>query len=93
MRDLDAEHIEAQLADLDGESAQAKYRFSQTERWRDELLSDPDSLTRFISEYPGVDRQRLRQLLAKARSAKSEADQKSQARTLFRYLRETIEAS
>lgn len=93
MRDLDSEAIEAQLADLDGESAQARYLFSQTERWRDELINDPDSLTRFIDAYPAVDRQRLRQLLGKTRGAKNEAQQKTHARALFRYLREIIEAS
>ncbi len=93
MRDLDSDVIEAQLKDLDGESAQARYRFSQTERWREQLINDPDSLTQLIDAYPDVDRQRLRQLQSKARSANSEAQQKTHARALFRFLREIIEAS
>ena len=93
MRDIDSSAIEAQLADLDGESALARYRFSQLERWRDALINEPESLTRFINEYPEVDRQQLRQLLAKVKSASDETQQKTSARALFRFLRDTVETS
>ena len=87
MRDIDSSVIEARLADLDGESAQARYQFNQLERWRDKLINEPDGLTQFIDAYPDVDRQRLRQLLSKVASAKDETQQKTQARALFRFLR------
>ena len=92
MRDEDTTAIEDQLATLDGESAQARYQFSQLEQWRDRLLSDPRALTEFIAEYPSVDRQQLRQLVKKTTSAFSNQQQDQQQKTLtrqlFRFLRD-----
>jgi len=90
MRGVDTDDIEARLADLDGESAQARYQFNQIEQWRDQLLTDPGALTRFIDAYPNVDRQHLRQLTSKASGAETEAQSKPYARQLFRLLRETM---
>ena len=92
MRKLDVAAIEVQLADLDGESAQARYRFNQLEQWRDELIHDSDAVTRFISEYSDVDRQHLRQMIKKINATKDPNQQKSHAKALFRFLRETVEA-
>ena len=92
MRETDTDAIEAHLADLDGESAQARYQFNQLEQWRDELVNDPQALTRFISDYPHVDRQHLRQLIKKVSSAKHEEQRKIHARALFRFLRQTVTA-
>jgi ribosome-associated protein len=90
MRDIDADYIESRLADFEGDSAQARYLFNQLEQWRDELVSDPDALTRFIEAYPIVDRQHLRQLINKVTSAKNDGQRKPHARQLFRFLRETV---
>jgi ribosome-associated protein len=88
MRDLDVSVIEAELSTMEGESAEARYQFKQLERWRDLLISDPDSLTTFIEAYPEVDRQALRSLIKKATTAKNDNLSKAAARTLFRFLRE-----
>ncbi|XOV84277.1 MAG: ribosome biogenesis factor YjgA [bacterium] len=93
MRKADTAAIEAQLADLDGQSAEARYQFNQLEHWREALLAEPDSLTAFIATYPQVDRQQLRQLVKKVQSARNEPDQKAASRRLFRFLRETSETS
>jgi ribosome-associated protein len=93
MRQEDTAAIEAHIADLDGESAQARYQFSQLEQWREALLAEPDSLTEFIAAYPLVDRQQLRQLVKKVNAARNEPDQKAASRKLFRFLRETSELS
>ena len=93
MRGLDTEEIEAQLATLAGDSAQARYQFNQLEVWRDRLLTEPEALTQFITTYPGVDRQQLRQLLTKAASARNELQRKTIAKQLFRFLRETVTAA
>ncbi|MCR9261558.1 MAG: DUF615 domain-containing protein [Pseudomonadaceae bacterium] len=93
MRHEDTTAIEAHIAHLDGESAQAQYQFSQLEQWREALLTEPDSLTEFIATFPLVDRQQLRQLIKKVHSARNEPDQKAASRKLFRFLRETSELS
>jgi len=90
MRGLDTDAVEEQLRRLDGESAQARYQFNQLEQWRDRLIDDPQALTEFISAYPAVDRQLLRTLLKKVTQARDEAQRKTQARALFRFLRESV---
>jgi ribosome-associated protein len=91
MRNVDIEAIEHQLATLDGESAQARFQFSQLEQWRDDLIDDPAALTRFLSEYHNVDVQRLRQLINKTRGANDGEQKKTNARALFRFLRNSID--
>ena len=55
------------MATIDGDSAAALYQISQIELWREQLTSNPSSLTIFIEAYPLVDRQQLRQLIKKNR--------------------------
>ena len=96
MRKVDTAAIEAQLADIDGQSAAARHFFHNLERWRDTLINDAGALTQFISEYPGVARQTLRQLVNAASANRpaagqnpSEAHKRAQ-RALFQFLRSTL---
>jgi len=96
MRKVDAESIEAQLADLDGQSAAARHCFHTLEQWRDKLIAEPSTLTDFISQHPGVERQILRQLVAAAVNSKpsphddpSDAHKRAQ-RALFKFIRSTL---
>ena len=52
MRELDTESIAQQLATLEGQSAQARHQFHQSEQWRSRLLKDPAALTDFVDTYP-----------------------------------------
>jgi ribosome-associated protein len=92
MRNVDTDAIEEHLAGLVGESAQARYQFHQLEQWRDELITDPQALTRFISTCPNVDIQKLRQLIKKVSSTQQSEQRKINARTLFRFLRDNMES-
>ena len=78
------------MATLAGESAAARYQFNQLEQWRDRLIAEPDALTEFIATNPGVDRQQLRVLINKVHQAGDERQTKSQAKQLFRFLREAL---
>lgn len=98
MRKVDIEAIEAQLADIDGQSAAARHFFHSLEQWRNTLISDPSALTKFISEHPTVERQTLRQLVNAASANRpavnqepSEAHKRAQ-RALFKFLRSTLNA-
>lgn len=91
MRDLDLAAIENQLADLEGQSAAARYQFAQLEQWRDRLIDEPDALTGFIQAYPEVDRQQLRQLVKKVRTMADDEQRKRFARQLFRFIRDTAQ--
>ena len=96
MRKVDTEAIEAQLADIDGQSAAARHFFHSLEQWRDTLIADPNALTKFISEHPNVEIQALRQLVNAASANRPAVDQKpSEAhkraqRALFKFLRSTL---
>jgi ribosome-associated protein len=96
MRKVDAAAIEAQLADLDGQSAAARHFFHALEQWRDKLIAEPHTLTDFISQHPGVERQVLRQLVSAAANSKplaheepSDAHKRAQ-RALFKFIRSTL---
>lgn len=88
MREIDTTPIEAALERLDGRSASARYEQHQLERWRDRLIEDPDALTAYLSEHPHSDRQTLRRLIERTRTARNEQQQKMASRALFRFLRE-----
>jgi len=91
MRNTDTQQIEDHLADLDGESAQARYKFNQLEQWRDDLLRNPEAMTRFIAAFPGVDRQQLRQIVKKHNATQNLDQQKAAAKNLFRFIRHASE--
>ena len=59
------------------------------ENWRDKLLSNNDSITQFVDEYPKIDRQSLRQTISNAQK-----DNKSPkySRQLFKLIKDIIMA-
>lgn len=89
MREVDAAPIVAQLAELRGESAEAKAAFHALERWRERLLADDGALTDWLARHPGGDAQALRQLIRNARREAAEGKPPRASRALFRILRET----
>lgn len=89
MREIDPEPIRAALAEFDGQSAQARARQQQLERWRARLIEDDDALTEYAGAHPGADLQALRTLIRNARKEISAAKPPRAQRELFRLLRET----
>lgn len=87
MRGVDTAAIEARLADLDGQSARARYHHRQLERWRDRLVADPAALQEYLTDHPETDRHQLQVRVARARKARDEAQRRAAARDLFRFLR------
>jgi len=90
MRDYDVAELEAALADLRGDSADARYRMHQAELWRARLLAEPTALSEFLNEFPDADRQVMRQAIQRATKPAAEPQQKAAARALFRLIREQI---
>lgn len=91
LRDLDADAalaLQEAIDTQDGVSAQAVYEHAQLERWRDALLASDEALTEYFSTHPQADRQKLRQLIKRTRSAKSENQRATSARSLYRFLRD-----
>ncbi|HYE37585.1 ribosome biogenesis factor YjgA [Methylocaldum sp.] len=92
LRNIDAEFIQAGLAALKNESAEAVHRQHVVERWRDRMLAEGDAaVNEFLEANPGADRQKLRQLTRDARRERDAAAAPRSARLLFRYLREVLE--
>jgi ribosome-associated protein len=92
MRDLDAEPIRAQLAAIDGRSAQAAAAHRRLEAWRERLLADDAALTHFATEHPRADLQEIRSLIRSARKEQQEGKPPRAYRELFKVLK-TIETA
>lgn len=93
MRKVDIEPIEQGLLEIEqGAMAQAR-AFQRIERWRDRLVAGDDQLMEeLLATVPGMDRQRLGQLVRSARKAQEkEGAAKKSARHLFRYLKSMVE--
>ncbi len=91
MRDLDPEPIRAQLAAVEGGSAQERARHQRLEHWRARLMEDDGALTEFANEYPIADLQNLRALLRNARKEQKEGKPPRAYRELFRAMREAAD--
>ena len=88
MRSIDAEPIRAQLAGVEGSSAQARASHQRMEHWRARLMQDDGALTEFAATHPAVDLQNLRALLRNARKEHKEGKPPRAYRELFRAIRE-----
>lgn len=93
MRGADEQPIRAAINRLDASQAEHTQHFHQLERWRERLLEDKQSLTEFISEYPDVEVQTLRQLIRGTLKEKKQGKDLGSYRKLFRLIRETAENS
>lgn len=89
MRDVDADPIAEQLAEIRGESDTAKAAFHALEQWRTRLLEDDQAVTDWLARHPGTDAQLLRQLIRNSRKEAAENKPPKSSRALFRLLRDT----
>ncbi|MCP1675247.1 ribosome-associated protein [Natronocella acetinitrilica] len=91
MREVDPEPIQEALNALKGVSARSAAHHRRIEHWRDRLLAEGDeAVTAFMSDYPDVDQQHLRQLLRNARRESQAGKPPRAARELFRLVREAM---
>jgi ribosome-associated protein len=87
MREVDAEPIRAQLAALEGGSAQAAAAHRRLEAWRARLLEDDAALTDFAAQHPGADLQALRTAIRNSRAEQKLGKPPRAYRELFRMLK------
>lgn len=88
MREVDPEPIRAQLAAIDGGSAQAAAAHRRLEAWRERLLGDDEALTSFAAQYPAADLQKMRSLIRNSRKEQKEGKPPRAYRELFRFIKE-----
>jgi ribosome-associated protein len=89
---MDHAPIEAQLAEIAGESASASRALHRIEAWRDRLIAEGDTaLGELMAAYPQTERPRVRRLIDSARLERERAQPPRSSRLLFKYLRELLE--
>ena len=91
MRDLDAAPIAARLAEMHAPTRKQTALFHVAERWREEMLRDPEAVARFASEFPRADAARLRALIEASRTEKAAGRAPKQFRELFHALNTVIQ--
>ena len=96
MRDMDTEALEARLQEIENAHTLNTRAFHELENLRDELIKgDNSAVGTVIERFPGVDTQKLRQLVRNAKKEQQANDssqdkpETAHARKLFRFLRET----
>ncbi len=89
MREVDAAPIRAQIAAVEGGSAQERARHQRLEHWRARLLEEEGALTEFARAHATADLQKLRALIRNARKEQAEGKPPRAMRELFRVIRET----
>lgn len=93
MRTLDPEPIIQALEAIRRGDARSISTFQKIERWRDALKAgDRELMAEIIENYPQADRQRLGQLVRNARKEHHGKKGVKASRTLFRYLKEVVDA-
>lgn len=86
MRDIDPVPIRAQLDRWEMGTRANKAAFKASERWRDRLIAEPEALTLFMAEQPGVDREKLNELLVRARLQVAKGEAPAASRQVFRVI-------
>jgi len=90
LRSFDTEELYQAIELQNAPVQEANDQFHALEYWRDDLISRPDALTQFISEYPNADVQGLRQQLRLHKSAKKPAQKTKAYRLIFQLVKEAV---
>ncbi|MCU7942179.1 MAG: DUF615 domain-containing protein [Candidatus Thiodiazotropha sp. (ex Cardiolucina cf. quadrata)] len=89
LRTEDLDTIRRVIGEIDDRHQADVNLFHTLERWRERLLDEEsEAFGEFMQAYPGVDRQRLRQLIQAARREREQARPPASYRKLFKFLRE-----
>jgi ribosome-associated protein len=83
MRNLDVAPIAAQIEALHAPSNRQTALFHRAEKWRTEILADPDTIGLFVAEFPGTDGEALRSLAVKAAAERAAEQPPKHFRQLF----------
>jgi ribosome-associated protein len=83
MRDIDPAPIVEHLASLKAPSRKQTALFHVAEKWRDDLIADPNAIARFEREFPHADNHKLRALIEAARAERNARRAPKHFRELF----------
>lgn len=88
MRQVDPAPIRVKLDGFLSVSAEHTARLHHIERWRERLLSEPQSVSEFIAEFPATDSQQLRTLIRNTEQERARGKPPKNFRALFQMIRE-----
>ena len=91
MRDLDADPIAQQVAQIHAPSRAHTAVFHRAEEWREEILVDPTAIDRFVKEYPGTDAHDLRSFVGKVQVERSAGKPPKHYRELFHFINKILQ--
>ena len=86
MRGIDPAPIRAQLDRWEMGTRANKAAFKASERWRDRLIEEPDALALFLAEQPSIDREKLNDMLTRARLQAAKGEAPAASRQVFRVI-------
>lgn len=93
MRHVDADPVREAVAAFKLGSALDTLRLHEAERWREELLTDDNALTRWMAEHPSTEAQALRSLVRAARKDRTAATPEQRHGRAYRDLFQLIKAT
>ena len=91
MRGVDVEPLRAAVTQVQLGQTRESLALHQAERWRAELLTDDEALTRFACEHPDADMQQLRTVIRNARKDAALVPEKRSGRAyreLFQFIKQ-----
>jgi ribosome-associated protein len=94
MRQADTEPLREAVAALQLGRAQDSLALHRAERWRDELVTDDDALTRWVAKHPQSDAQQLRSLVRAARKDAATPPEQRHGRAfreLFQFIKQAVQ--
>ncbi|MGR9109068.1 MAG: ribosome biogenesis factor YjgA [Gammaproteobacteria bacterium] len=92
LRQRESDPIRDRLAELKHQSGAVARQHHVLESWRERLLAEGDAaLEALLEEFPGIDRQQIRQMVRSARNEAEKGQPPLASRTLYRYLRSFIQ--
>ena len=90
MRNVDPAPIRLKIEGWKTVSVEQTVRLHLIERWRDQLIEDPQALQAFAGEYPQADLQPLRALIRNTQREREHGKPPKSYRALFQLLRDII---
>ena len=89
MRGEDLDGIQAVFDEIENEKLRRDHAFHRLETWRDRLIDEgDDAVEAFVTEFPDIERQALRQLIRNARRERDQGKPPTNARRLFKLIRD-----
>lgn len=90
LREIDLSNAFLTMENLKVSSQREVKRNHIAEKWRDELLKKNDSITKFINQYPDIDKQSLRQTIVNAQKENLNNSQPKYSRQLYKIIKDII---